>query len=103
LAFLPGSIGPFEFLIIMTVALMLFGAKRVPEIARKIGSTMAELRRASDELRHQVTREINVDEAPPASRQTPRAIAPAEAPPQTEPRTKPDAADDGGEQHDGRE
>ena len=40
------------------LALILFGPKRLPEMARKAGRLMAELRRASNEFRSQIETEI---------------------------------------------
>jgi Sec-independent protein translocase protein TatA len=74
------------------VTLLLFGAKRVPEVARKVGSTLAELRRASDDLRRQVVREIHSVDTTTAEPRPPRALdpaAPAAPPALTEPRGAP--------------
>ena len=60
-----GAPGPFEMLLIFAVALMLFGAKRLPEIARSIGSIMTEMRRASRDFQDQVMKEVDVDVEPP--------------------------------------
>lgn len=41
---MPGRIGPLELLIILLVILLLFGANRLPELARAIGKSVTELR-----------------------------------------------------------
>lgn len=41
-----------ELLVILVVALLVLGPKRLPEIARSLGRGMAEFRRASSELRN---------------------------------------------------
>ena len=65
-AFLPGSPGPLELLIVFIVVLVLFGPRRLPEIARMIGRTLHELRRASDEFRDQIMQiEDGVPDAAP--------------------------------------
>lgn len=46
-AFLGGSMGAGEILVVLVVALLLFGAKRLPSIARSIGQALEELRRAA--------------------------------------------------------
>ena len=46
------GIGMPELLLILVVALLVLGPKRLPEIARSLGRGMAEFRRASSELRH---------------------------------------------------
>jgi TatA/E family protein of Tat protein translocase len=63
-----------ELLVILAVALIVFGPSRLPELARSLGRAMNEFRRASTDLR-QTLREAT--EEPPATR-TP---APAPAPP----------------------
>lgn len=45
------GIGPLELVVILVVALLVFGPKRVPELARTIGKGLAEFRRASNDLR----------------------------------------------------
>ena len=68
------GIGMTELLVILAVALIVFGPSRLPELARSLGRAMNEFRRASTDLR-QTLREAT--EEPPAT-QTP---APAPAPP----------------------
>ena len=41
-----------ELLVILVVALLVLGPKRLPEMARSLGRGMAEFRRASSELRN---------------------------------------------------
>jgi TatA/E family protein of Tat protein translocase len=45
------GIGPLELVVILVVALLVFGPKRVPELARTVGRGLAEFRRASHDLR----------------------------------------------------
>ena len=54
LAFLGGSPGPMELIVIFLVILVLFGPRRLPEIAKMIGKTLHELRRASEDFKDQV-------------------------------------------------
>lgn len=54
LAILGGTMGPGEMLVVLTAVLILFGARRLPEMARKVGRMMAQLRDASDEVRRQI-------------------------------------------------
>ena len=50
-----------EIVLILIVALLVFGPKRLPEIARTLGKTMGELRRTLDDIKHEVniTQSIN--------------------------------------------
>ncbi|MCZ6714429.1 MAG: TatA/E family twin arginine-targeting protein translocase [Deltaproteobacteria bacterium] len=45
------GIGMPELLVILVVALLVLGPKRLPEVARSLGRGIAEFRRASTELR----------------------------------------------------
>lgn len=49
------GIGPLEFVMILAVALLVFGPKRVPELARNLGRALAEFRRASNDLRQSLS------------------------------------------------
>ena len=44
------GLGPGELVIILALALLIFGPKKLPEIGRSIGSAMRELRRASNDF-----------------------------------------------------
>jgi sec-independent protein translocase protein TatB len=48
------GMGPQEILIILAVALIFIGPKRLPEIARTLGKGFAELRKAADDLKGQI-------------------------------------------------
>ena len=61
LAFLVGAPGAGELLFIFVVILLMFGPKRLPEMARNIGKAMDYLRRTSQDFREQVMR---MDEEP---------------------------------------
>ena len=49
LAVIPGlgSVGPTELIILLTIILLLFGAKRIPELAKGLGSGVREFRRGT--------------------------------------------------------
>jgi sec-independent protein translocase protein TatA len=46
-----------ELFIILLVAFIVFGPSKIPEVARKIGRGMNEIRRASDEIKREITKE----------------------------------------------
>ena len=57
--------GGLEFGFLLFIAFLLFGPKKLPEIARTLGKGMAELRRASNELKSSLEEEIkNLDRVP---------------------------------------
>jgi len=48
------GMGPQEILIVLVVALIFIGPKRLPEIARTLGKGFGELKRAMDDVKGQV-------------------------------------------------
>jgi sec-independent protein translocase protein TatA len=51
-----GSFGMQEMVVIFIIILLLFGAKKLPELARGIGKSMGEFKKARDEFEHEITR-----------------------------------------------
>lgn len=73
------GIGMPELLVILVVALLVLGPKRLPEVARSLGRGMAEFRRASNELRQTLTAPLEEPPAPPkASAATAKPSAPSQ-------------------------
>jgi sec-independent protein translocase protein TatA len=50
-------IGGPEILIILFFVLLLFGSKKIPEVARMLGKGMREFRRATDEIKKEINDE----------------------------------------------
>ena len=48
-----------EILVIVLVAYLVLGPKKIPEVARMVGKGINELRRATDDIRTEITREVN--------------------------------------------
>src|SRR4030095_4813919 len=67
------GLGFTEILVILIVALLVFGPDRLPELARNLGKGLAEFRRASSDLRRSVL------EGAGEPRQAPAAPAPPPA------------------------
>lgn len=57
-----GSIGFPELLVIMTIALLVFGPKKLPEVGKSIGKALREFRRTSDEIKEKIEEEIQASE-----------------------------------------
>lgn len=57
-----GNIGFPELLIILIIALLIFGPKKLPEVGRNIGRAIKEFRRASEELREKIEDEIRAED-----------------------------------------
>lgn len=53
------GIGGFEILLIFLVALLLFGSKQLPEIARSMGKGWGMVRRTTEELRKEFEEQAN--------------------------------------------
>jgi len=49
-----GSFGGVEILVIVLVVLLLFGAKKIPELARGLGQGITEFRKASTDIRKEL-------------------------------------------------
>jgi TatA/E family protein of Tat protein translocase len=57
-----GPIGIQELVLIFVVALLIFGPKKLPELGRSLGKTLAEFRRASNEIKQTIERELEQPE-----------------------------------------
>jgi sec-independent protein translocase protein TatA len=57
-----GSIGMPELIIILTLALIIFGPRKLPELGRSLGRSLGEFKRASNELRNTLDEEIRIEE-----------------------------------------
>lgn len=57
-----GPLGMQEMLIIMGVALIVFGPRKLPQIGKTLGRSLAEFRRTSSELRNTLEREVEMEE-----------------------------------------
>jgi sec-independent protein translocase protein TatA len=86
-----GSIGMPELIIIFLIALVIFGPRKLPELGRSLGKSLAEFKRASNELRSTLEEEIRMEEQKPDPAKTasaaPATPAPAPAPEPTVART----------------
>jgi TatA/E family protein of Tat protein translocase len=70
------GIGAQELAIILVVALLVFGPKRLPELARTLGRGLAEFRRASSDLRHSVQLDLDDERHIDGDRQNPHSAMP---------------------------
>jgi len=85
------GIGLPELMVILVVALLVFGPTKLPELARSLGRGLAEFRRASSDLRQsftEATEEPRIERTPPKPPSASLGDAPGE------PEDMPDGADD---------
>ena len=48
------SLGPWEIVIIVLVIIIIFGGKRIPELARELGRGLKEFRKTTNEIKDEV-------------------------------------------------
>jgi sec-independent protein translocase protein TatA len=77
------NLGPAEILVILVVALLVFGPKRLPEVGRQVGRGLRELRKIQDTVRDELhdVMHSDADTAPPTyTTPVPAPPAPAALP-----------------------
>ena len=57
------GLGTTELLIILAVVILLFGARKLPELARSVGESLTEFRKASEEAKTEGETTTTTDEA----------------------------------------
>ena len=57
-----GSLGVPELLLIFVVILIVFGPRRIPEIGKTLGKALGEFRKATDDLKNTIEREVRLEE-----------------------------------------
>jgi TatA/E family protein of Tat protein translocase len=57
-----GSLGVSELILIFAVILIVFGPRRIPEIGKTLGKALGEFRKATDDLKNTIEREVRLEE-----------------------------------------
>ena len=80
-----GSIGPMELVLIFLVILLVFGAKRIPEIAQGLGKGIREFKSATRDISNEMTVDDRSRRLPPQQPPTYGTPAPRETSQPAEP------------------
>lgn len=56
-----GNLGVGEIVLILLVLLLLFGAKRLPELAKGLGKSLREFKKATKDIQDEIEDTINTD------------------------------------------
>lgn len=72
-----GMLGGWEIILILAVVLILFGAKKLPELAKGLGTGIKEFKKATREVQDEIS---NAAEEPPPQKR----VAPPSAPTQSQ-------------------
>jgi sec-independent protein translocase protein TatA len=80
------GIGLPELVIILIVALIVFGPRKLPDLAKSLGKGLAEFKKASDDLKSSIDSDLRVDlnEEPPKPEAPSQADSPVPNPPESE-------------------
>lgn len=54
-----GGIGGWEVILILLLVVLLFGAKRIPELARGMGRGIREFKDATQDVKNELDKEVN--------------------------------------------
>ena len=63
-AFILESLGATELIFILAIALIFFGPRKLPQLARSMGKGLAEFRKASDDFKRTWEREVALESGP---------------------------------------
>lgn len=74
------DIGFQELIVVMVIALLVFGPYKLPELGRALGRAMREFRRASEEFRSTIETNLNLTEDPLASPASTESLSPSPSP-----------------------
>lgn len=71
-----GSIGMPELIIILVIALIIFGPRKLPELGKSLGRSLNEFKKASTDLQNTLEQEIKIEEQKEAAAKTEQAAPP---------------------------
>ena len=59
-----GGVGLSEMLVLLAIVVLLFGATRIPEIARSLGKSVKEFKKAGKEVEDEIKSVVEGDDGP---------------------------------------
>jgi sec-independent protein translocase protein TatA len=80
-------LGGTEMIVVVVVALILFGSKRIPEFAKGLGHAMKEFKKASNDVSNEIHNAINQETSAPPPPARPEIAAESSAPAATVPKS----------------
>lgn len=75
-----GFVGGWEIILILAVVLILFGAKKLPELAKGLGQGIKEFKKATKEVTEEVTSAMDETPSPPPQKRLPSSTPLPEQP-----------------------
>lgn len=75
------NLGGPDLIVVLVIVLLLFGAKKLPELAKGLGQAVKEFSKAKDEFEHEITRPPVIE--PPKSIDAPKVETAHETQPQS--------------------
>jgi sec-independent protein translocase protein TatA len=68
------NVGPAEIIVILLIALIVFGPKRLPEIGKTVGKGLREFRQATQDVKNELSLNLDDDDdEPDPSSRTPQS------------------------------
>ncbi len=74
------QLGPLEIGLVLFLVLLLFGAKKLPELAKGMGKAMKEFKKATRDVEEDIKSAMEDDPTPTQKKETPKAETPPSSP-----------------------
>jgi sec-independent protein translocase protein TatA len=71
-------LGGWEIVLILAVVLILFGAKKLPELAKGLGQGIKEFKKATNDVQQELNQAMQDNPTPPRRVEAPKQVTPAE-------------------------
>ena len=78
---MPFNIGPMELILLLAIALIVFGPGKLPEVGKSLGASIREFRKAATDMGESMKAEATPSPVQPAALPTPAQPAALATPP----------------------